>query len=285
MPGTLYLCATPIGNLEDITLRVLRVLKEVDLIAAEDTRHTQKLLNYYDIQTPSTSYYEHNKESKGKWLVEQLLEGKNIALVTDAGTPGISDPGEDLVRLCYQEKISVTALPGAVAGITGLILSAISTSRFAFEGFLPMDPKKRKSILSLLEKETRTLVLYEAPHRLLQTLQELMAALGETRKIAIVRELTKKHEEVFITTLSEAVDHYQARDPRGEYVLIIEGKPVAELQEEEQQKWETWSIHEHMNFYLDQGFSVKDGMKKVAKDRGISKREVYALWHNLEKKE
>lgn len=281
MSGTLYLCATPIGNLEDMTLRGLRILKTVDLIAAEDTRHTQKLLNFYEIQTPTTSYHEHNKLSKGPWLVKQLLEGKNIALVTDAGTPGISDPGEDLVRLCQEAGVTITSLPGAVAGITGLILSGLSTSRFAFEGFLPAEHKKRKEIYELLANETRTMIIYEAPHRLKQTLQELSKVLGEERVIGITRELTKKHEEVFQTTLSGALAYYQKIAPRGEYVLIIEGKSIAILQVEAQQQWETLSIAEHMQFYLDQGVSQKESMKKVAVDRGLSRREVYAAWHEL----
>ncbi len=281
MHGTLYLCATPIGNLEDITLRVLRILKEVDLIAAEDTRRTQKLLNHYEIETPSTSYHEHNKQSKGQWLLEQLKAGKNIALVTDAGTPGISDPGADLVLLCYKENIPVTSLPGAVAGITGLILSGLSTKRFAFEGFLPSDNKKKKEILKFLSDETRTILLYEAPHRLRQTLKELSSVIDVKRKMTLARELTKKHEEIFRTTLGQAIDYYQEQEPRGEYVILIEGKSLERLQEEEQQTWNTWSILEHMQFYLDQGISVKEAMKRVAKDRGVPKREVYATWHQI----
>ena len=281
MHGTLYLCATPIGNLEDITLRVLRILKEVDLIAAEDTRRTQKLLNHYEIETPSTSYHEHNKQSKGQWLLEQLKAGKNIALVTDAGTPGISDPGADLVLLCYKENIPVTSLPGAVAGITGLILSGLSTKRFAFEGFLPSDNKKKKEILKFLSDETRTILLYEAPHRLRQTLKELSSVIDVKRKMTLARELTKKHEEIFRTTLGQAIDYYQEQEPRGEYVILIEGKSLERLQKEEQQTWNTWSILEHMQFYLDQGISVKEAMKRVAKDRGVPKREVYATWHQI----
>ncbi|NLP46345.1 MAG: 16S rRNA (cytidine(1402)-2'-O)-methyltransferase [Epulopiscium sp.] len=281
MHGTLYLCATPIGNLEDITLRVLRILKEVDLIAAEDTRRTQKLLNHYEIETPSTSYHEHNKQSKGQWLLEQLKAGKNIALVTDAGTPGISDPGADLVLLCYKENIPVTSLPGAVAGITGLILSGLSTKRFAFEGFLPSDNKKKKEILKFLSDETRTILLYEAPHRLRQTLKELSSVIDVKRKMTLARELTKKHEEIFRTTLGQAIDYYQEQEPRGEYVILIEGKSLKRLQKEEQQTWNTWSILEHMQFYLDQGISVKEAMKRVAKDRGVPKREVYATWHQI----
>lgn len=281
MSGTLYLCATPIGNLEDMTLRGLRILKTVDLIAAEDTRHTQKLLNFYDIKTPTTSYHEHNKESKGPTLVAQLKEGKSIALVSDAGTPGISDPGEDLVKLCQEANITVTSLPGAVAGVTALILSGLSTTRFAFEGFLPADNKKRKDLYALLVDETRTMIIYEAPHRLKQTLQELGKVLGPDRTMSVARELTKKYEEVFQTTLAGALAHYQEQAPRGEYVLIIEGKSMTELQQEAQQQWEAFSISEHMQHYLDQGMSQKDSMKQVAIDRGIPKREVYGAWHEL----
>lgn len=276
MSGILYLCATPIGNLEDITFRVIRTLKEVDLIAAEDTRHSKKLLNHFEINTPMTSYHEHNKEEKGKYLIDQLQMGKNIALITDAGTPAISDPGEDLVRLAYDAGVSVTSLPGACALITGLTLSGLSSRRFSFEAFLPRDNKERKRILNDLIDETRTIILYESPHRLAKTLMDLYETLGD-RTITIVRELTKIHESIRRTSLSEAVKSYETNKPRGEYVLIIEGKSYNELQQEMQSFWEEKTISEHMKFYMDQGSTKKEAMKSVAKDRGISKRDVYKV--------
>ena len=275
MAGILYLCATPIGNLEDMTYRVIRTLKEVDLIAAEDTRNSIKLLNHFDIKTPMTSYHEYNKIEKGKKLVEKLAQGTNIALITDAGTPGISDPGEELVKMCYEAGIEVTSLPGAAACITALTLSGLSTRRFAFEAFLPMDKKERQSVLKEIENETRTIVLYEAPHRLLRTLKELSDVVGN-RKITICRELTKKHETAFATTLEEAVQHYENTEPKGECVLVLEGKSRQQIREEEVQKWEEMSISEHMDFYMNQGTDKKEAMKKVAKDRGIGKRDVYS---------
>ena len=275
MAGILYLCATPIGNLEDMTYRVIRTLKEVDLIAAEDTRNSIKLLNHFDIKTPMTSYHEYNKIEKGKKLVEKLSQGTNIALITDAGTPGISDPGEELVKMCYEAGIEVTSLPGAAACITALTLSGLSTRRFAFEAFLPMDKKERQSVLKEIENETRTIVLYEAPHRLLRTLKELSDVVGN-RKITICRELTKKHETAFATTLEEAVQHYENTEPKGECVLVLEGKSRQQIREEEVQKWEEMSISEHMDFYMNQGTDKKEAMKKVAKDRGIGKRDVYS---------
>ena len=274
MSGKLYLCATPIGNLEDITFRVVRILGEVDLIAAEDTRNSIKLLNHFEIKTPMTSYHEYNKIEKGKKLVEKLQEGMNIALITDAGTPGISDPGEELVRMCYEAGIEVTSLPGAAACITALTLSGMSTRRFAFEAFLPSDKKERQAILKELVNETRTIVMYEAPHRLLRTLQELMEELGN-RRITVCRELTKKHETAFTTTLGEAIDYYEINEPRGECVLVLEGKSREELRQEEVAKWEEMSIEEHMDCYLNQGIAKKEAMKLVAKDRGIGKRDVY----------
>lgn len=274
MAGTLYLCATPIGNLEDMTFRVIRTLKEVDLIAAEDTRNSIKLLNHFEIHTPMTSYHEYNKIEKGRKLVEKLLEGQNIALITDAGTPGISDPGEELVKMCYEAGVSVTSLPGAAACITALTLSGLSTRRFAFEAFLPADKKERQEVLAELENETRTMIIYEAPHRLLCTLKELLERLGD-RKITICRELTKRHETAFATTLSGAVSHYEAKEPRGECVMVLEGKSRQELKEAAIAKWEEMSIEEHMEYYLTQGIDRKDAMKKVAKDRGVSKRDVY----------
>ncbi len=274
MAGKLYLCATPIGNLEDITYRVVRILQEVDLIAAEDTRNSIKLLNHFEIKTPMTSYHEHNKFEKGKKLVEKLQEGTNIALITDAGTPGISDPGEELVKMCYEVGIEVTSLPGAAACITGLTLSGLPTRRFAFEAFLPTDKKEKQAVLKELSDETRTIILYEAPHRLVKTLEELLESLGN-RKITICRELTKKHETVFTTTVKEAIDYYKTQEPKGECVLVIEGRSREEIQQEEISKWEEISIEEHMALYTKQGIDKKEAMKKVAKDRGISKRDVY----------
>ncbi len=274
MSGTLYLCATPIGNLEDMTLRVLRVLKEVDVIAAEDTRNSIKLLNHFDIHTPMTSYHEFNKIEKAHQLVEQLLQGKNIALITDAGTPGISDPGEELVKIAYEAGVKVTSLPGASAVVTALTLSGLSTRRFAFEAFLPKDKKLRKAVLEEMNRETRTIVMYEAPHHLKATLKELFAALGD-RKITLCRELTKKFEEAERTRISEAIAYYEEHDPRGEYVLVIEGRDRKELEEEEQKAWEKMSLQEHMELYENQGIAHKEAMKLVAKDRGISKRDVY----------
>lgn len=274
MAGKLYLCATPIGNLEDMTFRVIRTLKEVDLIAAEDTRNSIKLLNHFEIKTPMTSYHEYNKIEKGKKLVEKLQSGMNIALITDAGTPGISDPGEELVKMCYEAGIEVTSLPGAAACITALTLSGLSTRRFAFEAFLPSDKKEKQAVLKELEDETRTIILYEAPHRLVRTLNELLEALGN-RKVTICRELTKKHETAFVTTLQEAAAYYDEHEPKGECVLVIEGRSREELRQEEVAKWEEMSLEEHMEYYLKQGKEKKDAMKLVAKDRGISKRDVY----------
>lgn len=281
MQGKLFLCATPIGNLEDITLRVLRTLKEVDLIAAEDTRNSIKLLNHFEIKTPMTSYHEHNKIDKAYQLIEKMKAGTNVALITDAGTPGISDPGEELVRICYQSGIEVSSLPGAAACITALTLSGLPTRRFAFEAFLPRNKKERLAILSSLESETRTIILYESPHHLRKTLEELQQALGD-RKITLCRELTKRYETAFATTLSEAVSYYQEQEPKGEFVLVIEGKSLQQLKEEQQQNWKTIPLKEHMIYYEDQGISHKEAMKLVAKDRGISKRDVYAMLMTLE---
>lgn len=274
MTGTLYLCATPIGNLEDMTFRVIRILKEVDLIAAEDTRNSIKLLNHFEIQTSMTSYHEYNKYEKGRKLVEKLLEGQNIALITDAGTPGISDPGEELVKMCYEAGVPVTSLPGAAACITALTISGLSTRRFAFEAFLPSDKKEREQILKELEHETRTVILYEAPHRLVKTLKLLLEHLGN-RKITVCRELTKKHETAFAATLEEAVTYYEANTPKGECVLVLAGKSREQMQEEERKQWEEMTIEEHMEVYLKQGMDKKTAMKAVAKDRGVSKRDIY----------
>lgn len=275
MPGTLYLCATPIGNLEDMTFRVIRTLKEVDLIAAEDTRNSIKLLNHFEIQTPMTSYHEFNKYEKGRKLVEKLLEGQNIALITDAGTPGISDPGEELVQMCYEAGVPVTSLPGAVACVTALTLSGMSTRRFAFEAFLPTDKKEREAVLQEMESETRTIVMYEAPHRLVKTLKLLAERLGSERKITVCRELTKRHETAFRSTIAEASAYYEVNDPKGECVLVIEGRSREEMRMEAQARWEEMSVEEHMEHYLSQGIGKKDAMKMVAKDRGVPKREIY----------
>lgn len=274
MTGTLYLCATPIGNLEDMTFRVIRTLKEVDLIAAEDTRNSIKLLNHFEIQTPMTSYHEYNKYEKGRKLVEKLLEGQDIALITDAGTPGISDPGEELVKMCYESGISVTSLPGAAACITALTISGLSTRRFAFEAFLPSDKKEREQILKEMETETRTMIVYEAPHRLVKTLKLFLERLGN-RKITVCRELTKRHETALAVTLEEAVAHYEANPPKGECVLVIEGKSREEAREEERKQWEEKTIEDHMEVYTKQGMDKKSAMKAVAKDRGVSKRDIY----------
>jgi len=274
MPGTLYLCATPIGNLEDITFRVIRTLKEVDLIAEEDTRHSIKLLNHFEIKTPMTSYHEFNKKEKGPQLIEQLLQGVSIALITDAGTPGISDPGEDLVKLSLDAGIEVTSLPGPVACITALTLSGLPTRRFSFEAFLPSDKKERQQVLKELQRETRTIILYEAPHRLLKTLKELYEALGD-RKITIVKEITKKYENVMPVTILEAIRYYGEEEPKGEFVLVIEGKPREEMIKEEQEQWSSMSLEEHMNLYLEQGLNKKEAMKAVSSDRGVPKREIY----------
>ena len=274
MQGKLYLCATPIGNLEDITFRVLRTLKEVDLIAAEDTRNSIKLLNHFDIHTPMTSYHEYNKIEKAEVLIRKMQEGTNIALITDAGTPGISDPGEDLVRMCYEAGIEVTSLPGPAACITALTLSGLATRRFAFEAFLPSDKKERQAILAELVNETRTIILYEAPHRLTKTLKELLDTLGN-RRMTLCRELTKKHETAFASTIEDILKFYEKQEPKGECVLVLEGRSRQELVEEERARWEEMSIEEHMDVYLGQGMDKKEAMKAVAKDRGVSKRDIY----------
>ena len=274
MQGTLYLCATPIGNLEDITFRVLRILKEVDVIAADDTRNSIKLLNHFEIHTPMTSYHEYNKFDKGRELVEQLRAGKNIALITDAGMPGISDPGEELVKMCAEAGITVTVLPGACACVTALTLSGLGTRRFAFEAFLPSDKKERQNVLEELKSETRTMIIYEAPHRLLKTLGELRDILGN-RRISVCRELTKKHETIFRTDLEAAIRHYEAEAPRGECVLVIEGRSREEMEKEKQAAWEQMTIAEHVALYEQQGIQHKEAMRLAAKDRGVSKRDIY----------
>lgn len=276
MQGKLYLCATPIGNLEDMTFRAVRILQEVDLIAAEDTRNSIKLLNHFEIKTPMTSYHEYNKIEKAHYLVGQMQEGKNVALITDAGTPGISDPGEDLVRLAYQAGIEVTSLPGACACVTALTLSGLPTRRFCFEAFLPADKKEKQDILEELKTETRTIILYEAPHRLLKTLGELLETLGD-RPITLCRELTKRHETAFVTTLQGALGFYENREPKGECVIVMEGRSRREMKEEQQKSWEEMDLQEHMELYLHRGMNQKEAMKAVAKDRGIGKRDVYRM--------
>lgn len=273
--GELYLCATPIGNLEDMTFRCIRVLKEADVIAAEDTRNSIKLLNHFEIKTPMTSYHEFNKVEKARVLVEKMLKGETIALITDAGTPGISDPGEELVRQCIEAGIKVTPVPGAAACVNALIMSGMPTRRFCFEAFLPSDKKEKADVLEQLKAEQRTIIIYEAPHRLLRTLTELESALGGMRKIAVCKELTKRHETVYRDTISGALGYYTANEPKGEYVLVIEGRSPKELLEEKHAAWDDMSIEEHFNMYVSRGMDKKDAMKLVAKDRGVSKRDIY----------
>lgn len=273
MSGILYLCATPIGNLSDITFRVLDTLKEVDLIAAEDTRNSIRLLNHFEIKTPMTSYHEHNKYEKAETLLSKLKAGANIALITDAGTPAISDPGEVLVKLCLESGITVTSLPGACACITALTLSGLATRRFCFEGFLPADKKERTQVLESLKKETRTTILYEAPHHLKATLKVLYKELGD-RKLTICRELTKKFETIMPTTLEESLSYYEENEPKGEYVLVLEGCSK-ELIKREEEAWQQMSVREHYEKYLNSGMDKKTAMKEVAKDRNVSKREIY----------
>lgn len=282
MSGMLYLCATPIGNLGDMTPRVRQTLESVDLIAAEDTRNSLKLLTHFEIRTAMTSYHEYNKVEKADYLVEQMRQGKDVALITDAGTPAISDPGEVLVAKCQEAGIPVTSLPGPAACITALTLSGLSTRRFCFEGFLPADKKEKEEILSELKEESRTILLYEAPHHLLRTLKELYETLGD-RRITLCRELTKKFETVLPTTLKEAVSRYESEEPRGEYVLVVEGKSLRQKKEERQASWQDMTIEEHMAFYQAEGMDEKAAMKQVAKDRGVPKRDIYAVIHGSHK--
>lgn len=275
--GKLYLCATPIGNLEDMSTRAVRILREADLIAAEDTRNSIKLLNHFEIKTPMTSYHEFNKIEKAKFLVRKMLDGTTIALITDAGTPGISDPGEELVKQCIEADIEITSIPGPAAFVNALIISGMPTRRFVFEAFLPADKKERKEVLSDLCDETRTIIIYEAPHRLIKTLSELSETLGGDRCIAVVKELTKKHEQVYRSSIAEAVIHYTENDPRGEYVLVIEGADKSELIQKERDAWEEMTIEDHLQLYISQGMDKKEAMKAVAKDRGVSKRDIYNL--------
>lgn len=274
LKGSLFICGTPIGNLEDISLRCLKTLKESDIIAAEDTRHTLKLLNYYEIKTPLTSYHEHNKLSKGPKIIDMILEGKNIALVSDAGMPGISDPGSDLIKLCYENDINITVIPGPTAEVTALVLSGLDTRSYCFEGFLPANKKQRKSVIDRIKKDTRTIVLYEAPHHLLKTLKELFEEIGN-RNIAAVKELTKKYETVKRGNLKSLIEFFTENEPKGEFVIVIEGIPEDSIKENEKEEWNKISIDEHMNYYINKNIDRKNAMKQVAKDRGVSKREIY----------
>lgn len=274
MSGKLYVCATPIGNLEDITFRVINTLKEVDIIAAEDTRHSLKLLTHFDIHTPLTSYHEHNKIEKAAKLVDMLLDGKDVAIVTDAGTPAISDPGEELVRQAVAAGVEVTSLPGACACITALTMSAQSTRRFAFEAFLPVNKKERARVMQELKEETRTTIIYEAPHHLLKTLKELYSELGN-RPVTLCREISKKHEECIYTDLESAVAKYETESPRGEYVLVLAGQDANAGAEKKREDYLSISIEEHMEMYTSKGIDRKEAMKMVAKDRGVSKRDIY----------
>ena len=274
MNGKLYLCATPIGNLGDITYRCVETLKSVDLIAAEDTRRTLGLLNHLDIEKPLTSYFEHNKKEKGEYLISEMKKGKNIALVSDAGTPAISDPGEDLVKMCIEAEIDVVPVPGAVAGINALISSGFSTQRFTFEGFLTVNKRGRTEHLKSLSEEQRTMIFYEAPHKLLSTLRDMLIVLGD-RRIALCREITKIHEEFVRTTISDAINKYEENPPRGEFVLVIEGKKSEDIEAEREAVWQKMSVCEHVEMYINQGIDEKEALKKTAKDRGVSKRDIY----------
>lgn len=277
MNGKLYLCATPIGNLGDVSSRCLETFKMADLIAAEDTRRTLQLLNHFEISKPLTSYHEHNKHEKGGYIISLLKSGKNVVLVSDAGTPAISDPGEDLVKLCIENDIDVTSVPGPVAGINALILSGLPTRRFAFEGFLSVNKRHRREHLESIKNDTHTLIFYEAPHKLKNTLNDMQKVLGGGRKIALVRELTKIHEEVKRCTIDEAVEYYGENNPRGEYVIVIEG--ATEIEEEND--WEEISIYDHVEKYIKEGIPQKEAIKKVAQDRGLPKREVYSQYHEI----
>lgn len=278
MSGTLYLCATPIGNLGDVSARCLEIFNTADLIAAEDTRRTVQLLNHFGISKPLTSYHEHNKREKGEYIIKLLKEGKNIAQVSDAGTPAISDPGEDLVRLCIENDITVTSIPGPVAGINALILSGLPTRRYAFEGFLSVNKRHRREHLESVKNDTHTLIFYEAPHKLKYTLADMYETFGD-RKIALARELTKLHEEIIRTTLEKAQSLYEEKSPRGEYVIVIEGAPEsAKLPKDSE--WSDMSVVEHVEMYIAEGLTPKDAVKKAAKDRGLAKRDVYSKYHS-----
>lgn len=277
MSGTLYLCATPIGNLGDVSARCLEIFNEADIIACEDTRRTLQLLNHFEIHKPLTSYHEHNKKEKGAYLISLLQEGKNIVLVSDAGTPAISDPGEDLVALCIENGINVTSVPGPVAAINALILSGLPTSRFSFEGFLSVNNRHRHEHLASVKNDTRTLIFYEAPHKLKSTLSDMAKVFGENRRIALARELTKMHEEILRMTLSEAISYYEENSPRGEYVLVIEG--ATETASEEENWWDGLSVNEHIDKLIADGMDKKSAIKQCATDRNMPKRDVYNIYH------
>lgn len=278
--GKLYLCATPIGNLEDMPVRAIRVMKEADVIAAEDTRNSVKLINHFEIDTPMTSYHEFNKYDKARILVDRMLAGETVALVTDAGTPGISDPGEELVKQCVEAGIEVISVPGPAACINALIISGLPTRRFVFEAFLPADKKEKAAVLEELKRETRTMIIYEAPHRLIKTLAELQDVLGGDRPVAVCKELTKKHEQVYRGTLQSAIEYYTVNEPKGEYVMVIKGLDREQLISEEKEEWLKLTVEEHMEYYMKQGIEKKEAMKLVAKDRGVSKRDIYNMTIN-----
>ena len=275
MSGTLFLCATPIGNLEDMTYRAVRVLREADLIAAEDTRNSIKLLNHFDIHTPMVSYHEHNKWEKARELVGKLVEGRNIALITDAGMPGISDPGEVLCRMAHDAGVCVTVVPGACAAVSALAVSGQPTDRFVFEGFLPRTGKERKAKLELLSREERTVIIYEAPHRIKKTLADLKESFGENRELSVCRELTKTHEEVILTSFGEAAAYYEEKEPKGEFVLVVKGRPAEETEQEQKELWQELSEEEHVALYTARGIDKKEAMRLAAKDRGVSRRDIY----------
>ena len=283
MAGMLYLCATPIGNLEDMTLRAVRMLKEVDMIACEDTRTSRKLLDHYEIRTPVTSYHEHNKWEKAEVLVREMLEGADVAVITDAGMPCISDPGEALVKKAAEAGICVSVIPGATASVSALAVSGMDTGRFVFEGFLPASGKERKERLASLAKEERTIILYEAPHRLVRTLADLTEVLGETRKVSLVRELTKRYETVVRSDLAGLSEKFSEEEPKGECVLVLAGADHGEVLQEERSKWEEIPLQEHYEKYLRDGLDRKEAMKQVAKDRGVPKREIYQALNSTEK--
>lgn len=277
MTGTLYICATPIGNLADITFRTVDTLKNVDLIAAEDTRHSRILLDRFEIDVPLTSYHEHNKYEKADYLVGKLLQGIDIALITDAGTPVISDPGEVLVKACVDAGIPVTSLPGPCACITALTVSGLAARRFCFEGFLPQDNKDRREVLERLGQETRTTIFYEAPHHLKQTLQDLEKVIGGVRTVALCRELTKIHEDIWRGNIGDAVAYYKEATPKGEYVIVVSGRAQEEIEAEKAERWENVPLQDHLQHYMSQGYNRKEAMKMMAADRGCSRREIYQL--------
>lgn len=272
--GKLYVCPTPIGNLEDITIRVLNTLSEVDLIAAEDTRHTIKLLNHFDIKKPLTSYHEHNKREKGQYLIQKLLQGENIAIVSDAGMPGISDPGEDIIKLAIENAIDVIVLPGPTASILALVTSGLPTSRFVFEGFMPSNRKERKGRLEKLKSEERTIILYESPHRLINLLEDMLQILGD-REISVARELTKKYEEIFRGDISSALNKFKKENPKGEFAVVVRGISSELSEDTYDEAWNDMTIKEHIILYMERGFDKKEAIKRVSKERNIPKKEVY----------